>query len=118
VEAAEIDLPKERALSLLRVTLALSIDGTAHEVPCSQVKLIELDIASWGFSGEVEFYTSPHRGEDALFAPFCSSKLVEVVLSIENARLPTGVTVDPIAVSGIVTHKEFLEDTSDSLSSR
>lgn len=104
-----------RALSLLSVTLGLTIDGTAHAIPCSQIKRIELDLTSWGYSAEVEFYTSPHRGEDALFIPFCTAGLVEVALALENARE----SVDPIAVSGIVTHKEVVEHTAgDSLDGR
>ena len=97
------DLPDAKSLSLLDVT----IEGTAHAIPCSQVKRIALDLQSWGFSAEVEFYTSPHRGEDALFTPFCTAGLIEVTLTLENARE----SVDPVAVSGIVTHKELSEQT-------
>ena len=118
LDAADVDHDADddaRPLSILSVTLALTIDGTAHAIPCSQIKQIELELASWGFSAEVEFFTSPHRGDDALFAPFCTAGLVEVTLALENARE----SVDPIAVSGIVTQKEVVEHTAgDSLSGR
>ncbi|MBL4850465.1 MAG: hypothetical protein JKY65_33525 [Planctomycetes bacterium] len=112
METAELELSKSSPLSLLKVTLSLLIKGTAHAIPCSQVKRINLDLQSWGFSAEVEFYTSPHRNEDKLFTPFCSAELIEVTLSLENDRG----SVDPIAVSGIVTDKEFVEQCEASLS--
>ena len=102
--------PQEmKELSLLDVSLTLTIDGKKHSVPCSQVKRVALDLRSWGFEAEVEFFSSPHRNEDALFVPWCKADLVEVALSLENARESDGA----IAVQGIATHKEVAELTGE-----
>lgn len=98
--------------SLLEVTLTLTSDGTDYSVPCSQIKQVFVDLKSWGFDAEVEFCTSPHQLEDSLFAAFTAPPLIEAALSVTNARLPSGATCDPIAVSGIVTHKECVEYTA------
>ncbi len=99
--------------SLLDASLTLTIDGTAHTIACSQVKRVAVDLWSYGFEAEVEFCTSPHHVEDALFEAFTTPALVEAALSLANARLPAGSTVDPVALSGIVTHKEWAEQTGE-----
>lgn len=101
------------AQSLLAVALVVTIDGTAHAIPCSQVKRVAVDLWSHGFQAEVEFCTSPHRAADPLFAAFATPALIEVTLSLVNARLTGSATADPIAVAGIVTHKEWAEQTGE-----
>lgn len=90
----------------LEIVLSITIGGgTAVDVPCSQVKRVDLDLHPWGFEAEVLFYLQVEGATDALFTLFTGKGLVEAKLSIA-AHLPeVGTPPPPIAVQGIGIEK-------------
>lgn len=94
----------------LEIDLTLTVGGTAHAIPGGNVKLVELTLASYGFSGAVELVLSDdsaHGGEesDALLADFQKPDLMEVAISVKSVfpAPEAAASIDPVSVAGIAT---------------
>jgi hypothetical protein len=100
----------------LRVTVKLTLAGTAHTIPAGNVRRLELELASYGFSGRIEFWLAADKAygggyEDELKAAFIKPDLIQVDLAVEaaHAEPETAASIQPIAVSGLVTSKALTE---------
>ncbi|WP_437509737.1 hypothetical protein [Sorangium sp. So ce1099] len=100
----------------LETKLTLTIAGKAFTIQGGDVKLIELDLSSHGFSGAVEFIVlddKAHGGgeTDKLLASFVKPDLIEVSLSVKAffADPETSRSIQPVAVAGLVTRKGLFE---------
>lgn len=108
----------------LRPTLKLTIAGTEHKVPGGQLKLVELELYSYGFCAYVEFILIDDKSlsggfKDELITDFVKTDIITAELSLESVRVdvePQG--VDPLTVKGLVTQKRFAEFTAHELKER
>ena len=97
----------------LDVTLELTIDGKVIKIWGANVKNLELELLSHGFSGCLDFWVNDDvdmdgDSEDLLKEPFQTNKLVEVKLEIFVLR-PDRNDVerdpDPLRLRGFVIEK-------------
>jgi hypothetical protein len=102
----------------LSVTLTVTIGGSAHTIPGANVKLVELDLLSYGFTGVVELLVTDDKavggGEtDTLITDFIKPDLIEVELSVaaSHSSPETSEAILPIAVKGIGTARSVEERT-------
>lgn len=102
----------------MKTSLSLTIAGTTHEIPGGNIKHVDLDLASHGFTARVEFWLpedQDHGGQrtDALLEAFLGADLIEATLSV--APHPHDSTkaseVVPIEVTGLVRTKSLVEAT-------
>jgi hypothetical protein len=102
----------------MKTSLSLTIAGTTHAIPGGNIKHIDLDLASHGFTARVEFWLpedQDHGGQraDALLDAFLGADLVEATLSV--APHPHDSTdaseVEPIELTGLVRAKSLVEAT-------
>lgn len=100
----------------LKTSLSLDIAGTAHEIPGGNIKHIDLDLGSHGFTARVEFWLledQAHGGQrtDALVEGFLGPDLVKATLRV--AAHPHDSTkaseVEPIEIAGLVRTKSLIE---------
>ncbi len=100
----------------LQITLKLTIDGKEHSIPGANVKRVELDLLSYGFSGAVEFVVADDSARggketDKLLADFRKPNLCEVAVTME-AFFPNpekAKSVDPISAKGIAIRRSLEE---------
>ncbi len=104
----------------LDVTLELTIDGKVIKVWGANVKNLELELLSHGFSGCLDFWVNDDvdmdgDSEDLLKEPFLTNKLVEVKLEIFVLR-PDRNDVerdpDPLRLRGFVIEKYLYEQAN------
>ena len=100
----------------LEIDLTLTIGGTAHVIPGGNVKLLELTLASYGFSGVIELVLaddSTHGGgeTDGLLADFQTANLIEVAVSVATVfpAPEAASTLTPVSVAGIATQRSVEE---------
>jgi hypothetical protein len=72
----------------LKMTLALTISGTAIDVPGASIKTLRADIHPYGFTADLSFWVSSETGSDPLFALFVTQDLIQVKLDIETKLKP------------------------------
>ena len=104
----------------LDVTLELTIDGKVIKIWGANVKNLELELLSHGFSGCLDFWVNDDvdmdgDSEDLLKEPFLTNKLVEVKLEIFVLR-PDRNDVerdpDPLRLRGFVIEKYLYEQAN------
>lgn len=102
----------------MKTSLSLTIAGTTHEIPGGNIKHIELDLASHGFTARVELWLpedQDHGGQraDALLEAFLGADLVEATLRVAPHPHDSGKAseVEPIEVTGLVREKSLVEAT-------
>ncbi|MBJ6765244.1 hypothetical protein JGU66_31150 [Myxococcaceae bacterium JPH2] len=102
----------------LAISLTLTIGGTAHEVAPGDVKLLELDLHTWGHSGRVEFNVADTKGrggqeKDALLPDFLKADLVEVSLALKAVYSDTATrpAFTSVKVKGLGVDKTLSEQT-------
>ncbi len=100
----------------LEIDLTLTVGGAAHAIAGGNVRLVELTLSSYGFSGAVEFVVaddSAYGGEEAdeLLAEFQKADLMEVALSVKSVfpAAEAAASVAPVSVAGLVTRKSVDE---------
>ena len=100
----------------LEIDLTLTVGGTAHVIPGGNVKLLELTLTSYGFSGAIELILADdqaHGGEeqDALLADFQKLDLMEVAVSVKSVfpAPEAAASIEPVSVAGIATHRSVDE---------
>ncbi len=94
----------------LKLTLALTIGGTTIKIPGANVKSLETDIHSYGFTAGLSFWVSSEKGRDPLFSKFVTEDLIQVKLDIEPNLKPKGAKIDPLRLQGYVTDKALLTE--------
>lgn len=100
----------------LEITLTITAGETAHTIPGGHVKLVDLDLTSYGFTGAVEFVVIDDAdqggdSDDELITDFIKQDLIEVSLSVKT-QFPdpeTDKSIDPVAVTALVTAKSVEE---------
>ena len=109
----------------LGTTLKLTIAGKEHKVLGGQVKRVELDLYSYGFSGYVEFVLFADKSlgggaKDELITDFVKTDLITAELSLQSVRPDVKLdgAATPLAVKGLVTQKRFSEHTVHELKER
>lgn len=95
---------------LLKIDIALTIDGKPFSIPGGNVKSFELDLNSYGFNGRAKFGVRLDSNEDALFQAFITHDLITVAFSVIRIINVKEETPEPIAVLGYVTQK-FVRET-------
>jgi hypothetical protein len=100
----------------LKTSLSLDIAGTTHAIPGGNIKHIELDLGSHGFSACVEFWLledQAHGGQrtDALVEGFLGPDLMKATLSVAAHPHDSVLAseVEPIEVTGLVRAKSLVE---------
>lgn len=100
----------------LKIGLKVTANGTEHAIAGGDVKLVELDLAAYGFEGTVEFVVMDDSAEggkeqDALLADFKLPALIEVALTLEAAypSPETSKSIQPLSVKGIATRRSVEE---------
>jgi hypothetical protein len=99
----------------LSFALTLTIQGKPYPIKGGDVKLVELDLGSSGFTGAVEFVVASdaaHGGSesDALLAAFLAPDLVTVSLTMTRVLDDTqSSSVSPLSVTGLGRRKTILE---------
>ncbi|MGK3983864.1 hypothetical protein WME99_12550 [Sorangium sp. So ce136] len=103
----------------LELSLTLTIQGTAFTIPSGNVKSFDLDLASHGFSGAVEFVVAnakTHGGAeaDALLASFLAPDLVTVSLgvSVVHDDPEASSSLAPVTVVGLGQRKTLTEQAT------
>ena len=66
----------------LKIELALTVDGTAHEIPGAQVKNLSIDLHGYGYEAELDFWVSCDQRTDALYDVFTTPGLIQVGLHV------------------------------------
>lgn len=101
----------------LDLGLTLTIGGTAHAIPSSDVLAFELDLHGWGHEGRVEFRVldeTAHGGQkqDKLLADFLKPDLVEVALELKAVHSDTATkpTFTSLKVKGLGLDKALTEE--------
>ncbi|MBN8232435.1 hypothetical protein JYK02_33465 [Corallococcus macrosporus] len=102
----------------LDLGLTLTIGGTAHAIPSSDVLAFELDLHGWGHEGRVEFRVldeTAHGGQkqDKLLADFLKPDLVEVALELKAVHSDTATkpTFTSLKVKGLGLDKSLTEES-------
>lgn len=97
----------------LTIALTLTIDGTDYEVAGGDVKSLEVDLRSHGFTARVRWWSilEDTSETDELFAPFITNKLVTAKLSIDRTFDEPGEVATPLVLNGIVRDKSVLEQS-------
>ena len=120
-DGLEFDLPHEGS-DRLKLTLSLTIAGTEHKVPGGQVKSLDLELRSWGFSGRVEFVLLDDKEKggktkDELYDDFIKKDLITIKLSVRaiypDNKIDTAAT--PLALTGLVTDKAYSDIVFESV---
>ena len=105
-------------IDLLKCSLSLSIAGRSHSVAGGQIKSLELDLQSHGFSAEVVFLLVDDSAlggpnVDSLRAAFVGDDLISVVLRVETPLVEEtprkGAT--PLELHGLVSERALSEHT-------
>ena len=99
----------------LVLNLDLKIDKKVFKIPCGNIKNFELDLKSYGFKCNLDFWISLEDKKDLLFPQFIKKDLIEVNLVLDRFFDKGDEQVDPIKITGIVLQKEFCERTFDNL---
>ncbi|RKG59939.1 hypothetical protein D7X30_13010 [Corallococcus sp. AB011P] len=101
----------------LDLGLTLTIGGTAHAIPSSDVLAFELDLHGWGHEGRVEFRVLDETGhggqkQDKLLADFLKPDLAEVALELKALHSDTATkpTFTSLKVKGLVQEKSLTEE--------
>lgn len=93
----------------LKMELQLIIDAAVFRIPGGNLKNCRLDLFTYGFTGELDFWLSSGTGRDDLFAKFATPELMQMRLSIRGVHnLPTPAP-EPLVVAGVVTDKAVRE---------
>ena len=95
----------------LTITLYLTISGKAYTVPGGNVKTLELDLRTYGFSGTLSFVVSTEHSTDSLLSSFTQNDLIEVSLEVAAFQQPSDAKSNPLKLNGLVTKKGFSEKT-------
>ena len=103
----------------LAITLTVTAGGTAHTIPGANVKLAQLELSAYGFSGVVEFVVADDKAyggdeEDTFILDFVKPDLIEVALAVKAvfASPETVDTIAPVSVTGLGVTRT-LEESSD-----
>ncbi|QFY41256.1 hypothetical protein F6R98_00375 [Candidatus Methylospira mobilis] len=95
----------------LSIALTLNINGKAFTVPGGSVKLLELDLHSWGFSGQIGFVISSEHSQDTLLTPITANDLIEITLVIGVYIKSSDAKSNTLKLSGLVTTRQISEQT-------
>ncbi len=107
----------------LDIDLKLTIAGTDYPIPGGSITSIELDLRTWGFSGEVAFWLANDAAyggsrSDSLHAAFLKNDLVAVALSLApHYPVVRSQKPAPIEVAGLVRSKRWEEPTTPQVTS-
>ncbi|MFB1482666.1 hypothetical protein [Corallococcus sp. RDP092CA] len=101
----------------LDLGLTLTLGGTAHAIPPSDVLAFELDLHGWGHEGRVEFRVldeTAHGGQlqDLVLADFLKPDLAEVSLELKAVHSDTATqpAFTSLKVKGLVQEKALTEE--------
>ncbi|EFI34726.1 conserved hypothetical protein [Desulfonatronospira thiodismutans ASO3-1] len=89
----------------IELNLKLTISQKSVDIAAGNVKLWELDLHNWGFTGRAEFAVSLVHEDDSLFELFTGSETVQVELKFKPYYIPEGTSVEYVELKGLVTHK-------------
>lgn len=95
----------------LALTLALTIEGKAYQIPAGNVKTLELTLQEYGYNGKISFIVSTEKNTDTLFTPITQNNLIEVSLQVEVYFNNTQGTMSPLKLTGLVSEWGFSEQT-------
>lgn len=96
-----------------RLTTNLVLRGAGHEevVPAGNIKRLHVQIFSWGFAAEVDFWlvSEADESEDRLFAPFTGNQPIEARLTLDRTFDAVGESAEPIELEGWIEAREVHE---------
>jgi hypothetical protein len=99
----------------LSLALTLTIGGTEHAIPGACIERLELDLASHGFTGALDFVVLDDEEQgggyaDDLREAFVGPDLIQVSLRVAWAHLPAERSAaEPIEIAGLVRGKRLRE---------
>ena len=94
----------------LQITLKLLLKDSQYQVPGGNIVALDVDLNSWGFSGDLVFIVMAYPQNDDLLTNFQQSSVLKINLSIVtgNAGSQQAQTT-PITLSGVVTARSIEE---------
>ena len=101
----------------LNAALSLTIGNQTFAVVAGNIKRFQIDIASWGFTAEAEWWSVSQTSqiEDLLFASFMTNDLATVVMTIKRTFDEVDEAATPMTLTGLVMDKSVTERTTPSV---
>jgi len=93
----------------LKISLQLTISNQVFQIPGGNIKNCRLNLFSYGFDGELDFWLSSGTGKDDLFRKFVKPDLMEVRISVRGVHNLPSPEPDPLVIRGVVTDKSVRE---------
>jgi len=93
----------------LKISLQLTISNQVFQIPGGNIKNYRLNLFSYGFDGELDFWLSSGTGKDDLFRKFVKPDLIEVRISVLGVHNLPSPEPDPLVIRGVVTDKSVRE---------
>ena len=93
----------------LQIDIALEIDGKEFKIPGGNIKMCELEMHSFGFTGKAEFGLFSDSDEDELFPMFITQNIIKIILSISKVYNVRDENYKPITMQAYVTGKSVEE---------
>ncbi len=101
----------------LACTLTVWCAGASTAVPGANIKRLSLELAAYGFRGEVAFWVRADDAGNALHQSLIGDAPIELELGVARARY-LGTPPPPLAVRGAVLARRFVELTTDDITGR
>lgn len=93
----------------LALTLSLTINGQAYQIPGANVKECSLSAFRYGFKGTLGFYAPDDQRPDQLLTAFTGAELITVDLAINAALNSPKQTPAALTINGLVSKKSLRE---------
>ena len=93
----------------LKISLTLTISGSAFTIPGGDVLGCKLDLREKGFDGSVMFRVYSDSTKDSLLEKFTTLNLIDISLSVAGVFNRPNPAPAALSVSGIVTQKSVRE---------
>ncbi len=93
----------------LRIDIVLEIGGEKFEIPGGNIKVCELDLNSFGFTGKAGFGLFSDSEEDYLFPLFIKQDIIKVNLSVVRVYNFRNEAPEPFFIQAYVTEKSVEE---------
>jgi hypothetical protein len=93
----------------LQVDLELTFEDGHLRIPAGSIKNFQVDLYSYGFDAQADFWISADVAEDKLFPKFTKLDQIEAWLSIRGVYNLPSPAPDPLTVKGLVTWKSVSE---------
>jgi hypothetical protein len=106
---SQLDAQTGHCQESLALTLVLSINGQDTTIPGANIKVCELAILRYGFTGVLEFYVPNDQREDTLIDTFATEDLISLALGINAVHNLPEPLPKAFTVKGLVTQKSVTE---------